>query len=65
MDKQKKLYDNRCRQILNEKKQLEKNLQQSLDEKLLIEEKNHQTQALIQTIKGLSASLILKIFISI
>ena len=65
LDKQKKLYENRCRQILNEKKQLEKNLQQSLDDKLLIEEKNEQTQALIQTIKGLIKSSSLRMFITI
>ena len=59
MDTQKKLYEFRCRQIINEKNQLEKNKKEHVEQKQILEEENQQLQRILQSIKGTltSASL--------
>jgi hypothetical protein len=52
MEAQKKFYENRCRQIINEKKQLDKISKEFLEEKQIVEEENKQLQTILQTIKG-------------
>ncbi len=52
IENQRKLYENRCRQIINEKKQLDKNSKQFLEEKQILEEENKQLQTILQMIKG-------------
>ena len=60
MDAQKKLYESRCRQIINEKNQLEKSKKEHVEQKQILEEENQQLQRILQSIKGTlrSASLL-------
>lgn len=52
METQKKLYENRCRQIVNEKNQLDKNSKELLEEKQIFEDENKRLQTILHTIKG-------------
>ncbi|CAF3945710.1 unnamed protein product [Adineta steineri] len=50
-DVQKKLYESRCRQIINEKNQLEKNRKELIEQKQIVEDDNKRLQTILQTIK--------------
>ena len=52
MENQKKLYESRCRQIINEKNLLEKNKKELAEQKQTLEEENQQLQRILQSIKG-------------
>jgi hypothetical protein len=62
IENQRKLYENRCRQIINEKKQLDKNSKQFLEEKQILEEENKQLQTILQMIKGFEDLYLLVFF---
>lgn len=57
MDTQKKLYESRCRQIINEKNQLEKSKKEHVEQKQILEEENQQLQRILQSIKGTRTSV--------
>jgi ABC-type phosphate transport system auxiliary subunit len=52
MEAQRKSHENRYRQIINEKKQLDKNSKAFLEEKQILEEENQRLKTILQTIKG-------------
>jgi hypothetical protein len=52
METQKKLYENRCRQIINEKKQLDKNTKELIEQQQILEDENKRLKTILQTIKG-------------
>jgi hypothetical protein len=53
IETQRKLYESRCRQIINEKNQLEKTRKELFEQKQTIEDENKRLQTILQTIKGL------------
>jgi hypothetical protein len=62
METQKKLYENRCRQIINEKKQLDKNTKEFIEQKQILEDENKRLQTILHTIKGLNILFFLSFF---
>jgi hypothetical protein len=52
METQRKLYESRCRQIINEKNQLDKNKKELFEQKQILEDENKRLQTILHTIKG-------------
>ena len=52
MDTQRKLYESLCRQIVHEKNHLDKNQQETLEQKQIVENENKRLQTTLQSIKG-------------
>ncbi|CAF1099022.1 unnamed protein product [Adineta ricciae] len=51
-DTQRKLYESRCRQIINEKNQLDKTRKELLEQKQSLEDENKHLQTILQTIQN-------------
>ena len=56
-DSQRKLYESRCRQIINEKNQLDKARKELLEQKQSLEDENKHLQTILQSIQSLKRQL--------
>ena len=54
METQRKLYESRCRQIINEKNQLDKTKKELIEHKQISDDENKRLHVILLTIKGFS-----------